>query len=80
MKFLVADDFSTMRRIVRNPSKEAGYAHVDEAEDGQVGLSKLKAGQFDFVVTYINMPNMTSSILFTACERSRHWPRFRCWW
>ncbi|MFN0302502.1 MAG: chemotaxis response regulator CheY [Burkholderiales bacterium] len=59
MKFLVVDDFSTMRRIVRNLLKEAGYANVDEAEDGQVGLSKLKAGKFDFVITDINMPNMT---------------------
>lgn len=58
MKFLVVDDFSTMRRIVRNLLKEAGYANVDEAEDGQVGLSKLKAGKFDFVITDINMPNM----------------------
>ncbi len=59
MKFLVVDDFSTMRRIVRNLLKEAGYANVDEAEDGQVGLAKLKAGKFDFVITDINMPNMT---------------------
>ncbi len=59
MKFLIVDDFSTMRRIVRNLLKEAGYANVDEAEDGQVGLSKLKAGKFDFVITDINMPNMT---------------------
>ncbi|MFM9885934.1 MAG: chemotaxis response regulator CheY [Burkholderiales bacterium] len=59
MKFLVVDDFSTMRRIVRNLLKEAGYANVDEAEDGQVALSKLKAGKFDFVITDINMPNMT---------------------
>ncbi len=59
MKFLVVDDFSTMRRIVRNLLKEAGYLNVDEAEDGQVGLAKLKAGKFDFVITDINMPNMT---------------------
>jgi two-component system, chemotaxis family, chemotaxis protein CheY len=66
MKFLVVDDFSTMRRIVRNLLKEAGYANADEAEDGQVGLAKLKAGKFDFVITDINMPNMTGFELIRA--------------
>lgn len=58
MKFLVVDDFSTMRRIVRNLLKEIGYSDVDEAEDGAAGLAKLRAGHFDFVVCDINMPNM----------------------
>ena len=58
MKFLVVDDFSTMRRIVRNLLKELGFANVDEAEDGQIALQKLQAGGFDFVVTDWNMPNM----------------------
>jgi two-component system chemotaxis response regulator CheY len=58
MRFLVVDDFSTMRRIVRNLLKELGYTNVDEAEDGQIALSKLQAGGFDFVVTDWNMPNM----------------------
>lgn len=57
-KFLVVDDFSTMRRIVRNLLKELGYANVDEAEDGAAGLAKLKSGGFDFVVSDWNMPNM----------------------
>lgn len=57
-KFLVVDDFSTMRRIVRNLLKELGYNNVDEAEDGAVALSKLKGGDFDFVVSDWNMPNM----------------------
>lgn len=57
-KFLVVDDFSTMRRIVRNLLKELGFANVDEAEDGVDGLSKLQAGDFDFVVSDWNMPNM----------------------
>jgi len=57
-KFLVVDDFSTMRRIVRNLLKELGYANVEEAEDGVDGLSKLEAGDFDFVVSDWNMPNM----------------------
>ena len=60
LKFLVVDDFSTMRRIVRNLLKELGYTNVDEAEDGVVALQKLKGGgNFQFVVTDWNMPNMT---------------------
>jgi len=47
-----------MRRIIRNILKEIGYAHADEAEDGQVALAKLKSAAFDFVVSDINMPNM----------------------
>ena len=58
MKFLVVDDFSTMRRIVRNLLKELGFTYVDEAEDGQVALQKLNSLPFDFVVTDWNMPNM----------------------
>ena len=59
MKFLVVDDFSTMRRIVRNLLKELGFTNVDEAEDGVVALQKLKSEQCDFVVSDWNMPNMT---------------------
>ncbi|MBK6980906.1 MAG: chemotaxis response regulator CheY [Betaproteobacteria bacterium] len=58
LKFLVVDDFSTMRRIVRNLLKELGYANADEAEDGTDALAKLRASKFDFVVSDINMPNM----------------------
>jgi two-component system chemotaxis response regulator CheY len=60
LKFLVVDDFSTMRRIVRNLLKELGFTNVDEAEDGVVALQKLRSGgNFQFVVTDWNMPNMT---------------------
>jgi two-component system, chemotaxis family, chemotaxis protein CheY len=58
LKFLIVDDFSTMRRIVRNLLKEIGYANADEAEDGVAALAKLKGGGFDFVISDINMPNM----------------------
>jgi len=58
MKFLVVDDFSTMRRIIRNLLKELGYTNVDEAEDGAQALSKLKNDKYDFVVSDWNMPNM----------------------
>jgi two-component system chemotaxis response regulator CheY len=59
LKFLVVDDFSTMRRIVRNLLKELGFTNVDEAEDGVAALSKLRSTHFDFVVSDWNMPNMT---------------------
>jgi len=58
LKFLIVDDFSTMRRIVRNLLKEIGYQNADEAEDGQVALNKLRGGGFNFVVSDVNMPNM----------------------
>ena len=57
-RFLVVDDFPTMRRIVRNLLKELGFANVDEAEDGAAGLAKVKGGRFDFVISDWNMPNM----------------------
>lgn len=66
MKFLVVDDFSTMRRIVRNLLKELGFTNVDEAEDGVVALGKLKGGNFEFVVSDWNMPNMTGIELLRA--------------
>lgn len=58
LKFLVVDDFSTMRRIVRNLLKELGFSNVDEAEDGVAALQKLRGSSFDFVVSDWNMPNM----------------------
>lgn len=77
MKFLVVDDFSTMRRIVRNLLKELGFANVDEAEDGQIALQKLQAGGFDFVVTDWNMPNMDGLTLLQtirATPNLKHLP------
>lgn len=67
IKFLVVDDFSTMRRIVRNLLKELGYTNVEEAEDGAIALQKLKSGGvFDFVVTDWNMPNMDGLTLLQS--------------
>ncbi|BAK78028.1 chemotaxis regulatory protein CheY [Pseudogulbenkiania sp. NH8B] len=66
LRFLVVDDFSTMRRIVRNLLKELGFTNVDEAEDGQVALHKLKTQHFDFIVSDWNMPNMTGIELLKA--------------
>jgi two-component system, chemotaxis family, chemotaxis protein CheY len=58
LKFLIVDDFSTMRRIVRGLLKEMGCNNAEEAEDGAVALAAMKAQRFDFVVCDINMPNM----------------------
>jgi len=55
-----------MRRIVRNLLKELGYTNVDEAEDGSVGLQKLKGSNFQFVVTDWNMPVMTGIEMLKA--------------
>ncbi len=66
MKFLVVDDFSTMRRIVRNLLKELGFANAQEAEDGVVALKMLRGEKFDFVVSDWNMPNMTGIELLSA--------------
>ena len=66
MRFLVVDDFSTMRRIVKNLLKELGFSNVQEAEDGTIGLSKLRAEPFDFVVSDWNMPNMTGIDMLRA--------------
>ena len=77
LKFLIVDDFSTMRRIVRNLLKEAGYANAEEAEDGVAALQKLKGARFDFVVTDINMPNMNGFELLSqirADEALKHLP------
>ncbi len=70
LKFLVVDDFSTMRRIVRNLLKELGYTNVDEAEDGAIALQKLNSGSFDFVVTDWNMPNMDGLTLLQTIRRT----------
>ncbi|MGE5027393.1 MAG: chemotaxis response regulator CheY [Betaproteobacteria bacterium] len=66
MKFLIVDDFSTMRRIIRNLLKELEFTNADEAEDGVVALNKLRSGNFDFVVSDWNMPNMTGIELLRA--------------
>ncbi len=59
IKILVVDDMATMRRIIKSLLEQLGFKNIDEAEDGQVGLKKLKDGSYDFVITDWNMPNMT---------------------
>jgi two-component system chemotaxis response regulator CheY len=68
MKFLVVDDFSTMRRIVRGLLKEMGMSNSDEAEDGAIALKMLKNNKYDFVVSDINMPNMNGFELLKAIK------------
>jgi len=68
LKFLIVDDFSTMRRIVRGLLKEMGCNNADEAEDGVVALNMLKSGKYDFVVSDINMPNMNGFDLLKAVK------------
>ncbi len=58
IKILVVDDFPTMRRIIKNLLKDLGFENVDEAEDGLMGLEKLRNNNFDLVVSDWNMPNM----------------------
>ncbi|MCW8934397.1 MAG: chemotaxis response regulator CheY [Gammaproteobacteria bacterium] len=66
MKILIVDDFSTMRRIIKNLLRDLGFNNTDEADDGQTGLPKLQSGNFDFLVTDWNMPGMTGIDLLRA--------------
>ncbi|MGM0482049.1 MAG: chemotaxis response regulator CheY [Pseudomonadota bacterium] len=58
MKILVVDDFSTMRRIIKNLLRDLGFTNIQEADDGTTALPMLHQGDFDFVVTDWNMPGM----------------------
>jgi two-component system chemotaxis response regulator CheY len=66
MKFLVVDDFSTMRRIIKNLLIDLGYQNVTEADDGATALPMLQAGSFDFLITDWNMPGMPGLDLLKA--------------
>jgi len=66
MKILVVDDFSTMRRIVKNLLKDLGFTNMVEADDGKTALPILQAGGIDFLVTDWNMPGMTGIDLLKA--------------
>ncbi len=59
MKILVVDDFSTMRRIVKNLLRDLGFTNTHEADDGTTAWPMLQSGAYDFVVTDWNMPGMT---------------------
>ncbi|NHA13350.1 chemotaxis response regulator CheY [Thioalkalivibrio sp. XN279] len=66
MRILVVDDFSTMRRIIRNLLRELGYQNIQEADDGQTAWPMLQGGGFDFLVTDWNMPGMPGIELLKA--------------
>lgn len=70
MRFLVVDDMSTMRRIIRSLLRDIGFTNVEEAENGAEALRKLNAGNFDFVVSDWNMPVMTGLELLEAIRAS----------
>ncbi|HMA12588.1 MAG TPA: chemotaxis response regulator CheY [Steroidobacteraceae bacterium] len=58
IRFLVVDDFSTMRRIIKNFLNDLGYTNIAEADDGNTALPVLKSGEVDFLITDWNMPGM----------------------
>jgi two-component system chemotaxis response regulator CheY len=66
MKILIVDDFSTMRRIIKNLLRDLGFTNTAEADDGSTALPMLKAGDYDFLVTDWNMPGMTGIDLLKA--------------
>ncbi|MCL1061795.1 chemotaxis response regulator CheY [Shewanella benthica] len=66
MKILVVDDFSTMRRIIKNLLRDLGFSNTQEADDGTTALPMLQKGDFDFVVTDWNMPGMQGIDLLKA--------------
>jgi two-component system chemotaxis response regulator CheY len=66
MKILIVDDFSTMRRIIKNLLRDLGYSNTQEADDGNTALPMLKGGSFDFLVTDWNMPGMQGIDLLKA--------------
>ena len=77
LRFLVVDDFSTMRRIVCNLLRESGFTEMEEAEDGKSALIKLRSSNFDFVVCDINMPNVNGLQLLAEVKKDptlRHIP------
>ncbi len=66
IKILVVDDFSTMRRIIKNLLRDLGFTNVDEADDGKTALPILKQGNVEFLITDWNMPEMTGIDLLKA--------------
>lgn len=59
MKILVVDDFSTMRRIIKNLLSDLGFTNIHEADDGNTALPMLKGGSFELLITDWNMPGMS---------------------
>ncbi|SDK07385.1 response regulator receiver protein [Ferrimonas sediminum] len=72
MKILIVDDFSTMRRIIKNLLRDLGFNNTLEADDGNTALPMLKEGDFDFVVTDWNMPGMQGIDLLRAIRADQN--------
>lgn len=73
MPILVVDDFSTMRRIIKNALKSLGFENVVEAEDGQAAWNKLQQGEFQFIISDWNMPHMMGiDLLRTVRSSEKH--------
>ncbi|MBY0553322.1 response regulator [bacterium] len=72
-KFLIVDDFGTMRKIVKKALTDLGYGNSVEAVDGlnayQLLVEHAKSGEpFDFVISDWNMPNMLGIELLKKCR------------
>ena len=72
MKILTVDDFSTMRRVIRNMLRQLGYNNIIEAEDGVAAFTKLQTEKVDFVISDWNMPNMSGLELLKAIRADEH--------
>ena len=70
-KILVVDDFSVMRRIIKNLLRELGFSSISEADDGKTALPMLQQGSFDLVISDWNMPQMTGIELLRAIRADR---------
>ncbi|OPY14096.1 MAG: Chemotaxis protein CheY [Syntrophus sp. PtaU1.Bin005] len=66
IKILIVDDFTTMRKVIRNLLKSVGYENIIEAEDGAIALRTLKNNEVDFIISDWNMPNMSGLELLKA--------------
>ena len=66
MKILIVDDFSTMRRIIKNLLRDLGFSNTHEADDGVTALPMLRSGDYDFLITEWNMPGMSGIDLLRA--------------
>jgi two-component system chemotaxis response regulator CheY len=73
MKILVVDDFSTMRRIIKNILRQLGYLNITEADDGTTALEVLRREKIDFIISDWNMPQMSGLELLKAVRSSEEW-------
>ncbi len=71
MKILVVDDFATMRKIMRNLLKQLDFTNVEDADDGATAIEKLKADNYDFVITDLNMPQITGLELLKSIRADK---------